>query len=118
MSQCRVPRTGTGSLGNRLVSTSSSRPGPTRPIMVRPLEAPRSMAATTADFMTPLPCRRLAQEPGRDAGVDGDVQPGRPRQLSRGEHEHGVGDVLRQYLALEQGALGVVLAELVLCHAV
>ena len=49
----------------------------------------------------------LAQEGGGDAGVDGDVQAGGVDEFAAGEDEHGVGDVLGQHLALEQGPLGV-----------
>jgi hypothetical protein len=46
------------------------------------------------------------------------VQARGQRQVTAGEREHGAGDVLREHLLLQQGALGVVGAELVLGHAV
>lgn len=59
-----------------------------------------------------------SKEGGGDAGVDGDVQPGGVAEVARAEHEHRVGHVLGKYFALEQGALGVVLAEVLLVDAV
>ena len=51
---------------------ASSAAGPTVPTMTRPLDAPRSTAATRARFDG----IGSAQERGGDAGVDGDVQAG------------------------------------------
>src|SRR4051794_15401196 len=114
MSQCSVPPTRTGSLANRATGSSSSRPGSTRPAITRPLDAPRSTAANTPSVIR----RSSSQESGRDAGVDRDVEAGGVRKFAAGEHEHRVGHVLGQHLALEQGPLGVVLAELLLGYAV
>src|SRR6184192_4298148 len=59
-----------------------------------------------------------AQERGRHPGVDGDVQPSGVGQVPAGEGEDGGGDVLGEHLALEEGPLGVELAQLVLGYAV
>src|SRR5215212_6247141 len=129
-SQRRVPEVRTGRLGNRCASASSSRPGPTRAAMTRPLDAPRSTAARVSSSLmarlrlapllarSSLRCslaRRPSAEEGRsDAGIDGDVQAGGAGRVAAGEGEDGVGDVVGQHLALEQGPLGVELAELLL----
>src|SRR4051794_29914549 len=123
-SQCRVGPTRTGPFGNLLTSSSSRRSGPTRPTITRPLEAPTSTAATRAllRWLTCAPrtarATGSAQEGGGDAGVDRHVQPRGAGQLAAGEGEDRVGDVLGKHLTLQQGALRVELAELVLRHAV
>src|SRR6478609_9659981 len=61
---------------------------------------------------------RSSQEGGGDAGVDGDVQPGGLREVTGGERVHGVADVVGQDLLAEQGALGVVGAEVFFLDAV
>ena len=107
----RAAGAATAPLGKRCTSVErAASAGPTAPTITRPLDAPRSTAATT-DPAT----GRSPQERGGDAGVDGDVQPGGVAQSS-GPHStnDGVGDVLGQHLALEQGALRVERAELLL----
>src|SRR3954454_2003964 len=131
-SQSSVPPTRTGRLANRCTSCRSRRSGPTRAAMTRPLEAPRSTAAKVFSELiarlrlapllarSSLRCslarrpRDSPQEGSRDAGVDRDVQAGRAGQVAAGQREDGVGHVLGQHLAFEDGPLGVVLAELLL----
>src|SRR5215208_2327792 len=64
------------------------------------------------DQLRPQTPTRSPQESGGDAGVDGDVQAGRMTEVSRAEHEDRVGDVLGEYLTLQQRSRGIVLAEL------
>ena len=109
----RRPAAGTGPLRNRLTSCSSTaRPAPTRPSMTRPLDAPRSTAASDR---RPCAHRRNAAATPESTGM---CRPVVCDRSPAGQREHGVGDVLGQHLALEQGALGVVGAELLLRHAV
>src|SRR3954447_25952258 len=100
-------------LGKRWTSSRRSVSAPTSATITRPEVAPRSNA--TQRFIA---VRASSQEGSCDTGVDRDVQPGRVRHVRTAEHEHGVGTVLGQHLALEQGALGVELAEVLLLHAV
>src|SRR5688500_32155 len=55
---------------------------------------------------------RSSQEGGGNAGVDRNVQTGGVTEVSRAEHEDRVGDVLGEYLTLQQRSRGIVLAEL------
>jgi hypothetical protein len=80
----------------------------------RPLEAPMSTAATVLVVMRP-PQRRNAAATPESTGTE---QPRGAGQLTTGQREHGVRAVLGQHLALEQGALGVVLPQRLLRHAV
>src|SRR3954470_7785714 len=84
-------------LRNRATSVSSSMSepsGPTRPSMTRPLDAPRSTAASAICPLTTW----SPQEGGGDAGVDRDVQAGGLGEIAAGERERGGGDVLGQHL--------------------
>src|SRR5579872_705746 len=105
MSQCSVPPASTGSFGNRLTSCSSMPSAATWAATTRPLDAPRSTPATVTGLMrgTSSP-----EERGGDARVDRDEQARRQGEVAAGEGEDGGGDVLGQYLFLQQGALGVV----------
>src|SRR4051794_12123890 len=98
--------------GKRCTGSSSILPFRTLPAITRPPDAPMSTAPNTGSRW------RSPQERGGDAGVDRDVQTGGVAEVGRAEHEDGVGDVLRQHLPLEEGALGVVLAQLLLGDAV
>ena len=91
-----------------------SRAGRSRPrrASTRPLEAPRSTAATLG------PCGLIAGRRRRRPASTGMCRPVVWVRSGPTEHEDGVGDVLRQHLALEQGALGVELAEVLLLDAV
>src|SRR4051794_23852068 len=120
-SQCSEPPTRTAPLAKRCTSCSSSVPGPTSPTMTRPEVAPRSTAATRTVRgvpAVPVIADTSSQEGRRHARVDRDVQAGGVREVGAAEHEHRVGDVLRQHLALEDRALRVELAEVLLLDAV
>src|SRR6478735_1149042 len=133
----------TGVVAKRCASVSTSSSGPTRPVITRPLVAPRSTAAKAASCRevagmgtlirsgrsrapvmrgTASGARqggaRSAQEGRRHTGVDGDVETGGVCEIPARQGEDGVGDVLREHLALEDGALGVELAQLLLLDAV
>src|SRR5665647_2092556 len=121
MFQCSPSMVRTGSFPNRATGCTLSSFGPTRPSTTRPLDAPRSSAATTpAAVVTGEPRAPWAssQECGRDAGVDRDVQARGVAEIGRAEHEHGVCHVLREHLVLEKGAPRVVLAQVLLGHPV
>src|SRR5215216_2615017 len=62
--------------------------------------------------------RGSAQKPHGHAAVDRDQQPGRHLQRPAGQGQHRLGHVLGQDLPLEQGPLGVVLAQVLLLDAV
>src|SRR5215208_1544365 len=62
--------------------------------------------------------RCSAQEAHGHAAVDRDQQPGCHLQRPAGQGQHRLGHVLRQDLPLEQGPLGVVLAQLLLLDPV
>src|SRR6478609_853709 len=109
MSQWRPSGRRTGSFVNRWTSVSSSSVGATRPTITRPLDAPRSTAATSRPVTGGSP-----EEGRRDARVDGDVEPRRLTQVATDQGEDRGRDVLGQDLALEQRPLRVELAELVL----
>src|SRR5680860_16576 len=121
----------TGLLGKRATGRMLNSLCPTWPSITRPLDAPRSIAATVPAEVTtcaPPPCRQLwphrttvpgtratvvrtghnwaangrsSQERGGDAGVDGNVQTSRVAEIAGAEHEHGVRHVLGHHLALE-----------------
>src|SRR6476659_6203915 len=112
--QRRWPSRVCRALANRWTTSMVIEPSRTTPTTTRPLEAPMSMAATVVGGAGSLIRTSSAQEGGGDAGVDGDVQTGGVGQVGGAEHEHGVGHVLGQHLPLQQRALGVVLAELLL----
>src|ERR1700722_14478461 len=127
MSQCRVPPASTGSFANRLTSCSSTPSFENWAAMIRPLAAPRSPPATVTPLVTPVhapapvPALMTAGSPeerGGHAGVDWDQKPCRQGEVAADEGEDGGGDVLGQYLFLQQGALGVVGAELGFVDAV
>src|ERR1700712_1532632 len=114
-------------LGKRCTSSSSRTSGstPTRATITRPEVAPRStatirlgsvMARPSSQAGSPEPAS--SQEGRRDPRVDGDVQPGGVRQVRTAQYEDRVGAVLGKHLALEQGALGVELAQVLLLHAI
>src|ERR1700712_2892694 len=111
-SQCSPSGRATGPLGNRATVSSSRVSTPTRPRTTRPLDAPRSTAATVT-VTSPLP-----QERGGHAGVDGDVQAGGVGELGAAEHVDRVGDVLGEDLTLEDRALGVEGTQVLLLDAV
>jgi hypothetical protein len=68
------------------------------PTTTRPLEAPRSMAATRiAASVTPSPS---SQESGRHPGIHGNVHASGLGQLAAGQGEDRVGDMAGQYLLL------------------
>src|SRR5690242_7478208 len=123
----RWPSTVRIPLANRCTTSMVMVWSRTMPATTRPLEAPMSIAATTVTGWGAVIAEcswrsaggsSLAQESGGDAGVDGDVQPGGVRQVGRAQHEHGVGDVVGQHLPLQQGPLGVVLAQVLLLDPV
>src|SRR6185312_14716812 len=127
MSQCSVPPASTGPFGNRLISCSSTPSLATRAAITRPREAPRSTPATITPLFTPVPApasvrastlRVSSQERLRHARVDRDEQPGGEGQVAAGQREDRRGDVLREHLFLQQRALGVERAELLLGDAV
>ena len=95
---------------------SGGRPRVGRPVAVD--DAGHDPAAGRADVDGGEDAARSAEEGGGDAGVDGDEQAGGVAELVGAERGDGVGDVLGQHLALEQGALRVERAELVLGDAV
>src|SRR5581483_2110934 len=64
MSQCRVPPTVTGVLGNRRTSCTRRPPWPTSPTITRPLEAPRSTAASARSVMSSLSDQASVRRPG------------------------------------------------------
>src|SRR5262245_66090276 len=112
-SQCSPSVRSTGPFGNRATVSIESSLGPTRPRTTRPLEAPRSTAATVMALLI-----RSAQERCGHAGVHRHVQPGGVGELGAAEHEDRVGDVLGQHLALEDRPLGVELAQVLLLDPV
>src|SRR6478735_1187787 len=141
MSQYSPSGSRTAPLRKRRTWVRSSRPGPTRPSMTRPLDAPRSTAARLISFALIAPpvlgisrarsprgrrgCvddslgkPRSSEEGGGDAGVDGDVQAGGLGQIAGGEREQRGRDVLGQHLLAQQGALGVVGAQVLLLDPV
>src|ERR1035438_3740415 len=63
MFQCRPSMVGTGLLANRATELTPSSLGPTWPSITRPLDAPRSTAATTPALLTRA--RRCRPCPGR-----------------------------------------------------
>ena len=76
----RVGRSADRAVGEPVhLGQARARPGPTRPSMTRPLEAPRSTATT----VTVSGHAASAQEGGGDAGVDRDVQAGGLRRARR-----------------------------------
>ena len=112
-SQCRPSPRSTGPFENRATVSISRVSGPTRPTTTRPLEAPRSTAAT----VTVMGRQRSSRRCG-DTGVDRHVQSGGVGEVGAAEHEDGVRDVLGQHLALEDGPLGIERSEVLLLHAV
>ena len=59
-----------------------------------------------------------SEEGGGDSGVDGDVEAGGVAEVAGAEDVDGVGDVFGEDFAFEEGALGVVLAEVFFVDAV
>ena len=109
---CRATRTGW--LANRAPRPAPACPARPAPSITRPLDAPRSTAATLhRDRM-----RVIAGTRRRTPGVDRDVQSGGVRQVAGGQGEDRVRHVLGQHLAFEQRALRVEGAELGLRDAV
>src|SRR5215203_6740216 len=104
MFQCSPSEMRTGSLGKRCTSSRLSWSG--RGGQASPGHWWRR------DQLRPHTPTRSPQESGGDAGVDGNVQAGRVTEVSRAEHEDRVGDVLGEYLTLQQRSRGIVLAEL------
>src|SRR6218665_2720523 len=106
--QCSPSGVRTGAFANRDTSSRRMPESSTCPRMTRPLVAPRSTAATA-----PLRVLMagLAQERGRDARIHRHVQPGGVREVGSGDGGDGVGDVLGQPFAFEDGALRVEGAE-------
>src|SRR6476659_3300576 len=109
MSQWRPSGRRTGSFVNRWTSVSSSSVGATRPTITRPLDAPRSTAATSRPVTGGSP-----EEGRRDARVDRDMEARGLAQVATDKREDRGRDMLGQDLALEQRPLRVELAELVL----
>src|SRR3954453_2959458 len=138
MSQCRPSGRRTGTFGNRATVRSFTSPCPTEPRITRPLVAPRSIAATAFTVHSKSLARYLwrravrmhtasrqryratgRQRPSSEEGrgharVDGDVQAGGVAEVRAGEHGDRVRDRLGEHLALQDGALGVEPAELLL----
>src|SRR6478752_7148569 len=100
-------------LGKRCTSSRRRVSTPTSATITRPEVAPRSKA--TQRFTRTW---ASSQECSGDARVDRDVQPGRVRHVRTTQREHRVGAMLGQHLTLEQGALGVELAEVLLLDPV
>src|SRR5215217_3221092 len=73
-----------------------------------------ALVAFTSVVIAGSPLERSAQEAHGHAAVDRDQQPGRHLQRPAGQGQHRLGHVLRQDLPLEQGPLGVVLAQVLL----
>src|SRR5215469_12669166 len=106
-----VSLTRTGEVLKRCTSRTLSSPGPTRPTMTRPADAPRSAAATVTLL-------RLPQEGSGYTPVHRDEQAGGERQIAAAQRDYGSCDVLWQHLALEQRPLCVERAQLGFRHPV
>src|SRR4029450_14016465 len=106
MFQCSPSGMRTGSLGKRCTASTLSCSGAKGPSITRPLVGPRSTAATHPLVTA---CPRSPEESGGNAGVDGNMQTGRVTEIGRAEHEHRIGDVLGEHLAIQQRPGGVVL---------
>ena len=104
----------TGVLAKRATGSEVQRGrDPTSPSITRPLEAPRSTAATLTDVRHDQ--RRNAAATPASTGM---CRPVVWVMFGTAQREDGVGAVLGQDLALEQRALGVELAEVLLVDAV
>src|ERR671910_2431532 len=112
MSQCRPSGVATGRFGKRATISVRTRPPSIAPTTTRPLVAPRS-TATTVPMTT-----QSAKERCCDAGVDRNVEACGLAEVLSGQHGHGGGDVLGENFALEDRALCVEGAELLLGNAV
>src|SRR5262245_6938949 len=105
--QRRWPSISTIEFGKRWTVSTLTRSPSTAPAMTRPLDAPRSTAAKVRVLTS-------AEEGGGNPRVHRHEQSGGVAELVGAQRGHRVRDVFGEDLSLQQGALRVVITELVL----